>query len=296
MSRPEEFREDVYLAENFHADALRNELSGRGEMLRMPEDHDSINDPARDPVRDAFRETARREPLHRELSRELGRALGPDLGRDLTRETLDRDTSVRQPLNHPHNQPLTREPVGRALGSPLPTGSGAAPAQDMHKTATPPGRALSPATPPMSAEESSALQRAMGLLKHAAPFVARLLPLLEGNVTGALANLMSPRPHAPAAPVDLTPVHNQLSEMQLQHNDLRVWVQDQNTSLKRVEDQLELVREATDRNTLEQQELIEDLKAVGHKVSLIAVGLSILLVLSVVMNLVLYMYIKRVLP
>jgi hypothetical protein len=31
-------------------------------------------------------------------------------------------------------------------------------------------------------------------------------------------------------------------------------------------------------------------------VSLIAVGLSILLVLSVVVNLVLYMYIKRVLP
>jgi hypothetical protein len=136
----------------------------------------------------------------------------------------------------------------------------------------------------------------MGILKQAAPFVAKLLPLIDGNVTTAVGNLFSARPHAPSAPVDLTPVHNQLTEIQLQHNDLRTTVQEQTTGLKRVEDQLELVREATDRNTLEQQEFIEDLKAVSHKVSLIAVGLSILLVLSVVVNLVLYMYIKRVLP
>lgn len=138
------------------------------------------------------------------------------------------------------------------------------------------------------------MQRAMGLLKQAAPFVAKLLPLIDGQVTAAVSNLLSARPPAPT--VDLTPVHNQLTEIQLQHNDLRSTVQEQTTGLKRVEDQLELVREATDRNTLEQQEFIEDLRAVSHKVSLIAVGLSILLVLSIVVNLVLYMYIKRVLP
>jgi hypothetical protein len=197
-------------------------------------------------------------------------------------------------------QPLQREPVGRVLGSPLPgtplpTGSASVHAQDLHKT-TPPGRGLSTALPVASAEDSNAMQRAMGILKQAAPFVARLLPLIDGNITTAVSNLLSPRPHAPAAPVDLTPVHNQLSEMQLQHIDLRTTVLEQTTGLKRVEDQLELVREATDRNTLEQQEFIEDLKAVSHKVSLIAVGLSILLVLSVVVNLLLYMYIKRVLP
>ena len=140
------------------------------------------------------------------------------------------------------------------------------------------------------------MQRAMGLLKQAAPFVAKLLPLIEGNISTAVSNLLAARPQPPAAPVDLTPLHNQLTEIQLQHNDLRTTVQEQTTGLKRVEDQLELVREATDRNTLEQQEFIEDLRAVSHKVSLIAVGLSILLVLSVVVNLVLYMYVKRVLP
>jgi hypothetical protein len=136
----------------------------------------------------------------------------------------------------------------------------------------------------------------MGLLKHAAPFVARLLPLLEGNVTTAVSNLLATRPNVSSPPVDLTPVHNQLSELQLQHNDLRTTVQEQTTGLKRVEDQLEMVREATDRNTLEQQELIEDLKTMGHKVSMIAVGLSLLLVISLGINLLLYLYIKKLLP
>jgi hypothetical protein len=252
-------------------------------------------------LRDAFRESreaAAREAQFREqvLREPLGREIGRDLGRDTGREALG-DSFGRQPLQ--------REPVGRVQGSPLPgtplpAGSGAPPMQDLHRS-IPPGRSLS--TAPVAAavsaplaEDSSAMQRAMGILKQAAPFVAKLLPLIDGNVTTAVSNLFSARPHVPSAPVDLTPVHNQLSEIQLQHNDLRTTVQEQTTGLKRVEDQLELVREATDRNTLEQQEFIEDLKAVSHKVSLIAVGLSILLVLSVVVNLVLYMYIKRVLP
>jgi chromosome segregation ATPase len=96
--------------------------------------------------------------------------------------------------------------------------------------------------------------------------------------------------------VDLTPLHNQLAEFQLQHNDLRTTVQEQTTTLKRVEDQLEMVREATDRNTLEQQELMEDLKAMGTRVSRIALGVSVLLLVSIGINLWLYLYIRRVLP
>ena len=45
---------------------------------------------------------------------------------------------------------------------------------------------------------------------------------------------------------------------------------EQNTLLKRVEDQLEKVREATNRNTLEQKELQEDLKAFGKKIKIVA--------------------------
>jgi hypothetical protein len=295
MSKSEEFREEVYLSEGYQADALRNELSGHVTPSRMPGDPDPT-------LRDAFREAAAREPLIREPLRDqlrepLREPIHPQpIGRELGRDAMT-DSFGRQPLH--------REPVGRVQGSPLPgsplpTGSGAPPVQDLHKTATPPGRALSTAPAPapqtQTAEDNSTMQRAMNILKQAAPFVARLLPLIDGNVTTAVSNLLSPRPHPQSVSVDLTPVHNQLSEMQVQQNDLRTSVQEQTTSIKRVEDQLELVREATDRNTLEQQEFIEDLKAVSHKVSLIAVGLSILLVLSVVVNLILYVYIRRVLP
>jgi len=69
-----------------------------------------------------------------------------------------------------------------------------------------------------------------------------------------------------------------------------------NSSLKRVEDQLEMVREATDRNTLEQQELMEDLKVVGNKVNVFALVALGLLAVSVIINVVLYLHILKVLP
>ncbi len=71
---------------------------------------------------------------------------------------------------------------------------------------------------------------------------------------------------------------------------------EQNTSLKRVQDQLEMVREATDRNTLEQQELLEELKSFGTKVKIVVIIALGLVVIGVLLNLVLYLHIQRVLP
>jgi hypothetical protein len=124
--------------------------------------------------------------------------------------------------------------------------------------------------------------------------------MLDGNLATAVASILSPPPPppppAPAPTVDLTPIKQGLAELQMQHRELRDQFVEQNSSLKRVEDQLELVREATDRNTLEQQELLEDLKAVGGKVNLVALIAIGLLAFSVLVNLLLYMHIQRVLP
>jgi len=57
-----------------------------------------------------------------------------------------------------------------------------------------------------------------------------------------------------------------------------------------------MVREATDRNTLEQQELLEDLKAVSNKMNTLAFIALGLLVVSVGLNIILYLHILRVLP
>ncbi len=195
--------------------------------------------------------------------------------------------------------PRSAAPQPRAIGSPLPVGSGRRPLGSSlagnRIAAPPPGRALPAST---SAEEPSGGQRAMNAVRTWLPLVQRLLPLLEGNVLTAISNVLTPRPQAPPPPqkVDLTPFQESLAELQTQHRGLSDQVMEQNASLKRVEDQLEMVREATDRNTLEQQELLEDLKIFSGKVKVIAViGIGVLVV-GIALNLILFLHIQRVLP
>jgi hypothetical protein len=189
-------------------------------------------------------------------------------------------------------------PQPRIIGSPLPVGSArhtiSSPAPGNRLAAPPPGRALPGST---NGDGPSGAQRAMNAFRTVMPLVQRLLPLLEGNVLTAISNVLTPRPQAPPPPtVNLTPFQEGLAELQTQHRGLRDQVMEQNASLKRVEDQLEMVREATDRNTLEQQELLEDLKIFSGKVKVIAaIGIGVL-VIGVVLNLILFLHIQRVLP
>jgi hypothetical protein len=163
--------------------------------------------------------------------------------------------------------------------------------------ATGPQAPVSPlrvSTAPQPAQQST-FQRAVNVFRSAMPLVQRVLPLLDGNVGSAVSNLMAPRPqfHPPQPPTNLVPLENGLARLQLQHRELRDTIVEQNASLKKVEDQLDQVREATDRNTLEQQELLQDLKSVGTKVNIFAyVGLA-LLGLSVVLNVVLFVELRH---
>jgi hypothetical protein len=200
--------------------------------------------------------------------------------------------------------PRSTAPPSRVIGAPLPMGSGRLPAgrpgPGTGVQTNPPGRALPGKTSPgsTSAEEPSGMQRAMNAIRTVMPVVQRLLPLLEGNVLTAISNVLTPRPQAPppAPKVDLAPLESSLTELQTQHRGLRDQVIEQNATLKRVEDQLEFVREATDRNTLEQQELLEDLKLFSRKVKIFAaIGIA-MLVIGIVLNLLLFLHIQRVLP
>jgi hypothetical protein len=192
----------------------------------------------------------------------------------------------------------------RAVGSPLPIGSGTPASlptgsgdQQRASVAPPPGRALANSAAKAPLDVPSGIQRAVNAFRAALPFVQRILPLLDGNIGTAVSNVLTHH-HAPPPPppLNLAPITDSLIELQNQHCELRDQVVEQNTSLKRVEDQLEMVREATDRNTLEQQELMEDLKAVGNKVTMVAIIALGLLAVSVIVNVVLYLHIRRVLP
>jgi len=209
-------------------------------------------------------------------------------------------------------EPKADESVPRAIGSPLPTGFRAASQwSEVHEDPQRPMPAPAPrrALPPSSApppNHPSTLQRAVNVFRTAMPYVQRILPLLDGNVGTAVSNMLAPRPHTPpppSAPVDLAPIRTTLTglqsgltELQTQNRELRSQVVEQNSSLKKVEDQLQHVREATDRNTLEQQELLGDLKSVGRKVNFFAYFALSLLGLSVLLNVALFLRIWRILP
>ena len=196
------------------------------------------------------------------------------------------------------------KPQARAFGSPLPVGaSGRSPLSpdendsQRFRQPPPPGRALTNPSASSSAQQSSGMERAMGVLRLALLFVQRILPLLDGNIGTAVSNMLTPHPQLPPPPqVDLTPIEDGLVQLHTLHRDLRNQFIEQNSSLKRVEGQLEMVREATDRNTLEQQELLEDLKAFGNKVNMFAIFALGLLAVSILLNVILFLHIQRVLP
>lgn len=180
----------------------------------------------------------------------------------------------------------------RISGSPLPVGNGGLKASSTARNAAP-GRTL--ASPADGQEDISTTQKTLNTLKQALPLIQKLLPLLDGNIVAAVGNLLALRQPSPQK-LDLAPLESHLTEMQLMHHDLRGTVTEQSTGLRRVEDQLEMVKEATDRNTLEQQELMEDLRSIGSKVNLFAAILFGILIVSLVLNLLLFMHIKQVLP
>jgi hypothetical protein len=147
----------------------------------------------------------------------------------------------------------------------------------------------------------SGLQRAINAIRSTLPLVQRLLPLLEGNIATAITALMVPQPghHTPPPPaqvhVNLEPVERGLAEVRTSHRELQGQVLEQSTTLKRVEDQLERVREATDRNTLEQQELVEDLRTVGSRISTFAIIGLLLLALSLGLNIYFLVQLQHIL-
>jgi hypothetical protein len=210
------------------------------------------------------------------------------------------------PIEEVPRRPQIEEVQPRAVGSPLPVGSRNPATLRSEQgesqraiAAPPPGRVLANSTANAPPGAPSGIQRAVNAFRAALPFVQRILPLLDGNIGTAVSNVLGPHHHPappPPPPVNLAPITESLAELQTQHRDLRDQVVEQNTSLKRVEDQLGMVREATDRNTLEQQELMEDLKAVGNKVNLVAIVAIVLLAASLALNVLLYLHVRRVLP
>ncbi|MDE3188133.1 MAG: hypothetical protein KGM96_11525 [Acidobacteriota bacterium] len=173
------------------------------------------------------------------------------------------------------------------------------PPQGVERTLQPVPAARAPQPRPVKrssgTQQPSGFQRAMDLVRIAMPLVQKLLPLVEGNVASAVSNVLAPRPQAPH-PVNLEPIEDALVKMHLEHREMRSQLEQQNSSLQRVADQLDKVKEATDRNTLEQQELMDDLHRMRKKLMVYAwVGLG-LLGAAIAANVIVFLRTQRILP
>lgn len=138
----------------------------------------------------------------------------------------------------------------------------------------------------------SGLHKAMGVIRATLPVVQKVLPLLEGNVGLAVANLLLPSMQQ--RPVDLKPVEDMLSKMRTDHQDLRGKIQEQSTAVKRIGEQLELVKEAGERHSLGQKELTDDLYRLRTRVTrLVWIGMG-LLVISIGVNVFLLLRVSHI--
>jgi hypothetical protein len=123
---------------------------------------------------------------------------------------------------------------------------------------------------PKDADES-AMWKVLLQFKSVLPYVSRLLPLLDLGIGQAQNAGVS------------NELRQNVTSIQTSQRDVRIAVQDQALQLKRVEDQLTRMREASEKNVYEQTELVEDVKSIGNLVRAVGAGLAVLLVILILM-------------
>ena len=129
--------------------------------------------------------------------------------------------------------------------------------------------------------------RSLMHLKLLLPYIGKLLPILDGNLAGSL---MPASQAQVAAKLDLSEIHSAVDtvnrgflDLQAGNRDIRTQVQEQTTQLKRIDDQLLRLRESTERNTMEHQELVEDLRSASKLVRSLSTVMIVLMVVVVAM-------------
>jgi len=140
-------------------------------------------------------------------------------------------------------------------------------------------------------ESPSTLHRTATALRATVPLLQKLLPLLDGNVGMAVANLLAPRLLSPPT-VDLSPLETSLRKLR---GDLAV-IQDRNVqhdgALKRIDDQLETMKEAVERASLEQREIAEAVSRVRKNVLVFSLIGMFLVIVAIGLNAALFLYVK----
>lgn len=121
------------------------------------------------------------------------------------------------------------------------------------------------------------LERALGVARTVLPMVGKMLPLLEGNVVSAAANLMSGRP----AEVNLKPLEDAIAGLQTDQRALGFHTSEHKRAIRRLEDELVAVQESVQKNAELQAELIEQVAKQAKRTSSFMRLVTVLLLLSI---------------
>lgn len=135
-------------------------------------------------------------------------------------------------------------------------------------------------------DKPSGFRRALGAARSVLPAI---LPLLEGNVAAAAANLLtSGGKHA-----DLSKIENALARLRAEQGSCRGDLSDYKVALKQLDDQLRLVKEATDQSALQQQRLEGDLHSIRRRFAIFAWISTVFLIVAISMDVYLVLYLHN---
>ena len=139
-------------------------------------------------------------------------------------------------------------------------------------------------------QHRSGLQRTASAVRTVVPLLQKMLPLLEGNVISAAANLLAPRLMAPT--IDLAPLDASLAKLRGELAAMEVRDAEHDRAFKRMDEQLETMKDAIERNAHEQKQAGEELSRIRGRLAVVsAIGLGLLLV-SIGVNTALFLYVK----
>ncbi|HEX3435284.1 MAG TPA: hypothetical protein VHT24_00840 [Pseudacidobacterium sp.] len=124
----------------------------------------------------------------------------------------------------------------------------------------------------------------IGKLKPLLPILTGGLRLIDHGAAQMVAQLLNlANPGGASAAAD-NEIQHGIAEIEASHRDLRLSVQDHSVELKRIEEQILLMRETVERNASEHTKLVEDVNSLGNLVRMVGIGLAILLILLLVLT------------
>lgn len=185
-----------------------------------------------------------------------------------TRKTRTQQEVAANPVSDPPEHLKPADSTAAPEAKTLPAGS--------------PETALARAPQPQQA--SSKLNKAVGIAKAVLPIAGRLLPLLEGNIAGAAANLLAGRS---AAEVNLKPLEESIARLQADQRAITFHTSEHKHKIQRLQDDLAVLKESLEKNTADQAELIEHVAKLAKRTRSFMRMVTILLVVSILFSMLL---------